>query len=160
MARKSLAAVQRGVLLADAIPSAKARRAKRRGQRRRPRALRSLKGPFLSHGSLTRKERLRLLNGIRKVIEGAFTHLPLKRARYEPVGFRRMRHARPNDAHHSLASLERRGRIAQLVTQNVDGLHQAAGSQNVIDLHGRSATPGLVDAHCHLYGLGADLEQV
>ena len=53
------------------------------------------------------------------------------------VGFRRMRSARPNDAHTSLATLERRGRIVQLVTQNVDGLHQAAGSQNVIDLHGR-----------------------
>lgn len=53
------------------------------------------------------------------------------------VGFRRMRGARPNDAHHALASLERRGRIAQLVTQNVDGLHQTAGSRNVIDLHGR-----------------------
>jgi NAD-dependent SIR2 family protein deacetylase len=56
------------------------------------------------------------------------------------AGFRRMRTARPNEAHHSLASLERRGRIAQLVTQNVDGLHQAAGSQNVIDLHGRIDT--------------------
>src|SRR6185295_19636370 len=56
------------------------------------------------------------------------------------VGFRRMRHARPNEAHLSLASLEQRGRIVQLVTQNVDGLHQAAGSQNVIDLHGRIDT--------------------
>jgi NAD-dependent SIR2 family protein deacetylase len=56
------------------------------------------------------------------------------------VGFRRVRHARPNDAHHSLASLEQRGRVVQLVTQNVDGLHQAAGSQNVIDLHGRIDT--------------------
>jgi hypothetical protein len=37
----------------------------------------------------------------------------------------------------------------------------AAGpSTKVIDLHGRSATPGLVDAHCHLYGLGGDLEHV
>ena len=53
------------------------------------------------------------------------------------VGFRRMRTARPNGAHHSLACLERRGGVAQLVTQNVDGLHQAAGSRNVIDLHGR-----------------------
>ena len=53
------------------------------------------------------------------------------------IGFRRMRAARPNEAHRALASLERRGRIAQLVTQNVDGLHQAAGSRNVIDLHGR-----------------------
>jgi NAD-dependent SIR2 family protein deacetylase len=53
------------------------------------------------------------------------------------VGFRRLRAARPNDAHRALASLERRGRVAQLVTQNVDRLHQAAGSCNVIDLHGR-----------------------
>jgi NAD-dependent SIR2 family protein deacetylase len=56
------------------------------------------------------------------------------------VGFRRIRVARPNEAHYSLAGLEHRGRIAQLVTQNVDGLHQAAGSQNVIDLHGRIDT--------------------
>ncbi|HEX3760551.1 MAG TPA: amidohydrolase [Kofleriaceae bacterium] len=36
----------------------------------------------------------------------------------------------------------------------------AGPSTRVIDLHGRSATPGLVDAHCHLYGLGTDLENV
>jgi NAD-dependent SIR2 family protein deacetylase len=53
------------------------------------------------------------------------------------IGWRRMSRARPNDAHRSLVTLERSGRIEQLVTQNVDGLHQAAGSQNVIDLHGR-----------------------
>jgi NAD-dependent SIR2 family protein deacetylase len=52
------------------------------------------------------------------------------------AGFRRIRAAQPNRAHYALASLERRGQIAQLVTQNVDGLHQAAGSENVIDLHG------------------------
>jgi NAD-dependent SIR2 family protein deacetylase len=56
------------------------------------------------------------------------------------AGFRRMRLARPNDAHHALATLERRGRVVQLVTQNVDGLHHAAGSENVIDLHGRIDT--------------------
>jgi NAD-dependent SIR2 family protein deacetylase len=53
------------------------------------------------------------------------------------VGFARMRGARPNQAHLSLARLERCGRVSQLVTQNVDGLHQAAGSEQVIDLHGR-----------------------
>ena len=53
------------------------------------------------------------------------------------VGWMRLRAACPNGAHHALASLEHQGRIAQLVTQNVDGLHQAAGSRNVIDLHGR-----------------------
>lgn len=53
------------------------------------------------------------------------------------VGFRRMGAAQPNAAHHALAALERAGRVTQLVTQNVDGLHQAAGSVDVVDLHGR-----------------------
>jgi NAD-dependent SIR2 family protein deacetylase len=53
------------------------------------------------------------------------------------VGWTRMQAARPNDAHRALVALEEQGRVAQLVTQNVDGLHQAAGSRNVIDLHGR-----------------------
>jgi NAD-dependent SIR2 family protein deacetylase len=53
------------------------------------------------------------------------------------VGWRRMHAAQPNDTHRALAALEAGGRVAQLVTQNVDGLHQAAGSRNVIDLHGR-----------------------
>ena len=53
------------------------------------------------------------------------------------VGWQRMHAARPNGAHHALAALESAGRVEQLVTQNVDGLHQAAGSRNVIDLHGR-----------------------
>jgi NAD-dependent SIR2 family protein deacetylase len=53
------------------------------------------------------------------------------------VGWRRMQTARPNDAHRALVALEERGRVAALVTQNVDGLHQAAGSRDVIDLHGR-----------------------
>jgi len=53
------------------------------------------------------------------------------------VGWRRFGHARPNDAHRALARLERQGRAEVLVTQNVDGLHQAAGSTAVIDLHGR-----------------------
>ena len=53
------------------------------------------------------------------------------------VGWQRMHAARPNGAHHALASLERRGHVELLVTQNVDGLHQAAGSRSVVDLHGR-----------------------
>jgi hypothetical protein len=46
-----------------------------------------LTGPFLSPGSLTRAERLQLIDGIQRVLEGVFTHLPLKRARYgfDPV---------------------------------------------------------------------------
>jgi NAD-dependent SIR2 family protein deacetylase len=53
------------------------------------------------------------------------------------VGWRRIRSARPNDAHRALAKLEAMGRSEILLTQNVDRLHQAAGSAKVIDLHGR-----------------------
>lgn len=53
------------------------------------------------------------------------------------LGWPRISAAQPNEAHHALARLQRQGRLAGLVTQNVDGLHQAAGSSEVIDLHGR-----------------------
>jgi NAD-dependent deacetylase len=43
---------------------------------------------------------------------------------------------RPNPAHRALAELEREGRLLGVITQNVDGLHQAAGSRNVVELHG------------------------
>ncbi len=52
------------------------------------------------------------------------------------IGFRHISGAAPNDSHHALAELERSGKVSLLVTQNVDGLHQKAGSQNVVDLHG------------------------
>ncbi len=48
-----------------------------------------------------------------------------------------LREALPNPAHIALAQLEQRGHIELLITQNVDRLHQRAGSRNVIDLHGR-----------------------
>lgn len=53
------------------------------------------------------------------------------------LGWRHFSRAGPNGAHEALARLERQGRLELLVTQNVDGLHQAAGSMQVIDLHGR-----------------------
>ena len=53
------------------------------------------------------------------------------------IGWRRFGQALPNDAHHALARLEASGRSQMLLTQNVDRLHQAAGSRVVIDLHGR-----------------------
>jgi NAD-dependent SIR2 family protein deacetylase len=53
------------------------------------------------------------------------------------IGWRYFGKARPNRAHEALASLEQQGRVELLVTQNVDCLHQAAGSSNVVDLHGR-----------------------
>ena len=53
------------------------------------------------------------------------------------LGWPMMRAAQPNAAHFALASLEQQGRLAHLITQNVDGLHTAAGSAKVLELHGR-----------------------
>ena len=53
------------------------------------------------------------------------------------VGWPSFHDARPNAAHHALAELERAGVVAIVVTQNVDRLHQRAGQDRVIDLHGR-----------------------
>ena len=55
------------------------------------------------------------------------------------VGWTRIGKASPNDGHRALAALERSGPLRGLITQNVDGLHTAAGSRAVIDLHGRIA---------------------
>ncbi len=44
--------------------------------------------------------------------------------------------AKPNSAHYALASLEKAGKLSSVITQNIDGLHQRAGSENVVELHG------------------------
>jgi NAD-dependent deacetylase len=49
-------------------------------------------------------------------------------------------HARPNPAHMALATLEKAGRIKYVITQNIDLLHQKAGSQQVIEMHGTLRT--------------------
>jgi NAD-dependent SIR2 family protein deacetylase len=70
----------------------------------------------------------------------AFVGDGINRRRYwarSLVGWPRIAQAQPNAAHRALAALEAQGRCSQLLTQNVDGLHQAAGSRAVIDLHGR-----------------------
>lgn len=54
--------------------------------------------------------------------------------------------ARPNPAHWKLSDLERSGKSVTIVTQNIDGLHQLAGSQTVIELHGGNA---FYCANCH-----------
>lgn len=69
-----------------------------------------------------------------------FLQCESKRKRYwarSAVGWPPVERAQPNEVHYALAELERRGYIAGLITQNVDRLHQRAGQQNVIDLHGR-----------------------
>jgi NAD-dependent deacetylase len=49
-----------------------------------------------------------------------------------------LRTAQPNPAHQALATLEARGHLRAVVTQNIDGLHQRAGSQRVLEVHGNS----------------------
>lgn len=56
------------------------------------------------------------------------------------VGWQRVAAGRPSAAHRALAALEADGRIHHVITQNVDGLHQRAGSRRVTDLHGRLDT--------------------
>ncbi len=68
---------------------------------------------------------------------------PAARQRYwarSHLGWERMRHAEPNGGHRALAEIQAATGSNTLITQNVDGLHQAAGSSPVIDLHGRLDT--------------------
>ncbi|MEP7089285.1 MAG: NAD-dependent protein deacetylase [Nocardioidaceae bacterium] len=53
------------------------------------------------------------------------------------LGWSRMRRAEPNAGHHALAEIEAVGQLRMLITQNVDGLHESAGSRSVCALHGR-----------------------
>lgn len=78
----------------------------------------------------------------------AFIGDPLMQKRYwarSMVGWQHFGTARPNPAHAALAKLESQGRLAGLITQNVDGLHQAAGHRSVVDLHGRLDTVRCLD---------------
>lgn len=61
----------------------------------------------------------------------------------------------PNNAHKALAELERMGKLKAVITQNIDGLHQKAGSKNVIELHGTASK-----FNCGECGKGADDEEV
>ena len=72
----------------------------------------------------------------------AFTGDAAARQRYWARSHRGWQHiaaARPNAGHHAVAELDRRGLLAGIVTQNVDGLHQAAGAHQVVELHGSLA---------------------
>ena len=69
----------------------------------------------------------------------AFTGSAAARRRYwarSHLGWRHIAHAAPNRGHHAVAELGRRGLLAGIITQNVDGLHQAAGAGEVTELHG------------------------
>jgi len=63
------------------------------------------------------------------------------------VGWPTMSQARPNPGHVALAALELGQRIGSVLTQNVDGLHQRAGSLSVLELHGNIRTVRCLDCH-------------
>jgi len=55
--------------------------------------------------------------------------------------------AKPNDGHKGLAKLEQMGKLKTVITQNIDGLHQAAGNTDVIEFHGSFAWQRCMDCH-------------
>lgn len=57
--------------------------------------------------------------------------------------------AKPNNAHKALAHLEQQGKLVGIITQNVDGLHQKAGSKKVVELHGSSSSYHCISCHRH-----------
>ncbi|MCF6506106.1 NAD-dependent protein deacetylase [Blastococcus sp. MG754426] len=68
-----------------------------------------------------------------------FTRDPRGRHRYWArsfIGWRQIAGARPNAGHRAVAALQRAGAVAEVITQNVDGLHQAGGAVGVLELHG------------------------
>lgn len=76
----------------------------------------------------------------------AFTGDATARRRYwarSQLGWRHVTGATPNAGHRAAAELERRGLVAATITQNVDGLHQAAGTRRLVELHG-----GLARVRC------------
>jgi NAD-dependent SIR2 family protein deacetylase len=77
-----------------------------------------------------------------------FVGSPMGRARYwsrSAVGWPVFSSAAPNAAHYALAELEDSGALAGVITQNVDGLHHAAGSRRVVELHGSLARVRCLD---------------
>jgi NAD-dependent deacetylase sirtuin 4 len=88
-----------------------------------------------------------------------FLRSPAARARYwarSALGWQRFASAPPNAAHRALASLEASGQVGGVITQNVDQLHQAAGSRVVIELHGALSRVRCLD--CDLVEPRQDLQ--
>ncbi len=69
-------------------------------------------------------------------------------------------HAAPNDAHKGLAHLESMGFLSTIITQNIDGLHQAAGNTDVIEFHGTFATYRCMKCECRCPNKEIELSQM
>jgi NAD-dependent deacetylase len=85
----------------------------------------------------------------------AFRRDPVKVWEFYALRFRVLTEAEPNSGHIALAELERRGVVRAVVTQNIDGLHQRAGSERVVEVHGSIRT-----ASCVACGEQVPLEEV
>jgi len=85
----------------------------------------------------------------------AFRRDPVKVWEFYALRFEALTWAEPNPGHLALAVLERRGFVQSLITQNIDGLHDRAGSQDVVEVHGSIRT-----ARCLECGERVPLEQV
>ncbi len=86
---------------------------------------------------------------------GVFERDPERFWSYYRPRFQSFGDKEPNRAHEALAELERRGLIEGVITQNIDRLHRAAGSENVIEVHGSIAT-----SSCMACVTAFDLDQV
>jgi NAD-dependent deacetylase len=84
----------------------------------------------------------------------AFRRDPVKVWEFYALRLDALAQAEPNAGHLALAELERRGLVQAVVTQNIDGLHQRAGSKQVIEVHGSIRT-----AECLACGEEADLDR-
>ncbi|MGB7587990.1 MAG: NAD-dependent deacylase [Solirubrobacterales bacterium] len=84
-----------------------------------------------------------------------FERDPVRFWSYYRPRFHSLGDKRPNAAHEALAELERRGLLEGVITQNIDRLHRAAGSQNVVEVHGSIET-----SSCRACGTAFGLEEV
>ena len=83
----------------------------------------------------------------------AFRRDPARVWEFYALRLEALAHARPNDGHRALAELEEQGWVRAVVTQNVDGLHQRAGSRDVVEMHG-----SLREAVCIHCGVSVPME--
>ena len=88
----------------------------------------------------------------------AFTRDPVARRRYwarSHLGWRTIGDARPNSGHRAVARLQELAVVDGIITQNVDGLHQAGGARGVVELHGNLArgSPAWTVARPHRAGI-------
>ena len=85
----------------------------------------------------------------------AFENDPEKVWSFYAPRYRALTEAEPNDAHRALAELEQRGIVSAVITQNIDLLHERAGSRDVIEMHG-----SIRECVCRACGLRYGLEEV